>query len=69
MATTGRTKRRSAPFRKTRTAGIYVRHSNTCAAAFDKRRCTCTPSWRGRRRSTVTGKPEWSKVKKDRKEP
>jgi hypothetical protein len=51
-----------------RTAGIYVRHSNSCTAAFDKRRCTCTPSWRGRRRSPVTGKPEWSKVTEDRSE-
>jgi hypothetical protein len=68
MTSTVTAKRRAAQFRKTRTAGIHVRHSTSCPAAFDKRRCTCTPSWRGRRRNPVTGKPEWSKVTKDRAE-
>jgi integrase len=68
MVGEGTAKGHTAQFRKTRTAGVYVRHSNDCPAAFETRRCQCAPSWRGRRRNPATGKPEWSKVSKDRSE-
>ena len=55
---------------KTKTPGVYVSHSLKCPVATDPRaRCRCEPSWRGRRRSAATGKPEWQKpVTKDRNE-
>ena len=68
MASTGRAKGRTAQFRKTRTPGVFLRHSNSCPAASDRKRCNCEPSYRGKRRSPTTGKPEWSKVTKDRSE-
>jgi integrase len=68
MASTGSMKARPAQFRKTKTPGVFVRHSNSCPAAFDRRRCRCEPSYRGKRRSPATGKPEWSMVTKDRYE-
>jgi integrase len=55
----------SSEYRKTRTSGLYVRHSRTCPAlAGDARRCRCEPSYRTRRR--IDGKPRWSPVFKDR---
>jgi hypothetical protein len=59
-----------ANWRKTRFPGVYVSHSTRCPANADPAaRCRCTPSWRGRRRHPVTGKPEWQKpVVKDRAE-
>ena len=67
MGSTGK-KTRVAQFRRTKTAGVYVRHKNDCRAAFGEGRCSCEPSYRGKRRSPTTGKPEWSKTSKDRSE-
>src|SRR4051812_39261053 len=51
-----------ANWRKTRFPGVYVSHSTRCPAYSDPTaRCRCTPSWRGRRRHPVSGKPEWQK--------
>src|SRR4051794_5428225 len=58
-----------ANWRSTRTPSIYVAHSRSCPAHEDTdARCRCKPSWRGRRRDPVTGKPTWSKTMKDRGE-
>src|SRR4051794_4189728 len=58
-----------ANWRSTRTPSIYVAHSRSCPAHEDAdARCRCKPSWRGRRRDSVTGKPTWSKTMKDRGE-
>ncbi len=59
-----------ADWRATKTPGIYVAHVKKCpAAASPRARCRCEPSWRGRRRSAVTGRPEWqTPVAKDRNE-
>jgi hypothetical protein len=58
-----------ANWRSTRTPGIYVAHSRSCPADSDREaRCRCKPSWRGRRRDPVSGKPTWSKTVKDRGE-
>ena len=55
----------SNEYRKTRTAGLYVRHSRSCPAYLDEeRRCRCEPSYRTRRR--IDGKARWSPVFKDR---
>ena len=52
-------------FRKTRTPGLYVRHSRSCPAYADARhRCRCAPSYRMRR--WIDGQPRWSPVFKDR---
>jgi integrase len=61
-------KGRIAQTRRTKTAGVYVRHKDGCRAAFGEDRCRCEPSYRGKRRSPTTGKPEWSKTSKDRSE-
>src|SRR4051812_4168158 len=51
-----------AKFRRTRTPGVYVSHSTRCPAFEDPAaRCRCAPSWRGRRRNPLTGKPEWQR--------
>lgn len=68
MASTSRTKHRTSQFLRTKTPGIFVRHSSGCPAAFGRGRCRCEPSYRGKRRSPTTGKPEWSQVTKDRTE-
>src|SRR3954471_5093607 len=48
-----------ADWRKTRFPGVYVSHSTRCPANSDPTaRCRCSPSWRGRPRPPVTGKPE-----------
>jgi hypothetical protein len=58
-----------ANWRSTRTPGIYVAHSKGCPAYGDAdARCRCKPSWRGRRRDPVSGKPAWQKATKDRGE-
>jgi hypothetical protein len=58
-----------ANWRSTRTPGVYVAHSKGCPAYADAdARCRCKPSWRGRRRDPVSGKPAWSKTMKDRGE-
>lgn len=58
-----------AAFRKTKTPGVYVRHQQCCpTAAQAGARCRCTPSYRGRRRHPVTGKPQWSRSSGDRAE-
>src|SRR3954451_14140220 len=59
-----------ANWRKTRTPGVYVSHTKSCPAFEEPAaRCRCTPSWRGRRRNPVTGKPEWQRpVVKNRAE-
>lgn len=52
-------------YRKTRTTGLYVSHSNSCPARDDdERRCRCEPSYRARRR--INGDPQWSPVFKER---
>ena len=52
-------------YRKTRTTGLYVRHSRSCPAYDDEaRRCRCEPSYRTRR--WIDGKARWSPVFKDR---
>jgi hypothetical protein len=51
-----------ANWRKTRTPSVYVSHEKGCPAYDDPEgRCRCDPSYRGRRRNPLTGKPEWQK--------
>src|SRR3954454_21283066 len=58
-----------ANWRSTRTPSVYVAHARSCPAHADaEARCRCKPSWRGRRRDPVSGKPTWSKTMKDRGE-
>jgi integrase len=45
--------------------GLYVRHGARCRAREGKR-CSCRPSYRAKRRSPVTGRPEYSRTSKDR---
>ena len=59
MASTRRSSGRTAQFLRTKTPGVFVRHSNGCPAAFGRGRCRCEPSYRGKRRSPATGKPEY----------
>lgn len=49
---------------------MYVAHQLRCPASEHAgARCRCEPSWRGRRRNPVTGKPEWQRpVTKNRNE-
>jgi hypothetical protein len=55
----------SDDYRKTRTTGLYVRHSRSCPAHDDdRRRCRCEPTYRTRRR--INGRSRWSPVFKDR---
>jgi len=57
------------PWRKTHRPAVYVLHSLKCpASADDSARCRCNPSYRGRRRHPVTGKPLWQKATKNRAE-
>ena len=52
-------------YRKTRTSGLYIRHSRACPSfADEQRRCRCEPSYRTHRR--IDGKMRWSPVFKDR---
>ena len=47
--------------------GLYVRHAKRCGA-HQGRRCSCEPSYRGKRRNPVTGQPEYSPTSKQRSE-
>jgi hypothetical protein len=47
--------------------GLYVRHAKRCRSRHGKR-CTCEPSYRGKRRSPIMRKPEYSRTSKDRSE-
>jgi integrase len=56
-------------FRKTKTPGVYIKHSMACPAeARETSRCRCEPSYRARRRNPLTKKPEWSPTYKTRAE-
>jgi integrase len=56
-------------FRRTKTPSVYVAHAPSCPAyGADGPRCRCNPSYRGRRRHPVTGKPIWQKATKNRAE-
>src|SRR4051812_30268341 len=56
-------------FRRTKTPSAYVAHAPSCPAySADGPRCRCNPSYRGRRRHPVTGKPIWQKATKNRAE-
>lgn len=59
-----------ANWRKTSTPNVYVAHQRRCAAFVDVgARCSCTPSWRGRRWNPFTHRSEWQKpVVRDRSE-
>jgi hypothetical protein len=59
-----------ANWRRTKTPSVYIAHQRRCPA-FDRdgERCRSAPSFRGRRRNPVTGKPEWQRpVTKERSE-
>jgi hypothetical protein len=45
--------------------GLYVRHGAQCRAR-DGKRCSCSPSYRAKRRSPITRRPEYSRTSKDR---
>ena len=56
-------------WRSTKRPGVYIAHQTKCPATADPAaRCRCKPSYRGRRRHPVTGKPIWQKATKDRAE-
>jgi integrase len=59
-----------ANWRKTSTPNVYVAHQQRCAAFRDENaRCSCSPSWRGRRWNPVNHRSEWQKpVTKNRSE-
>ena len=59
-----------ANWRKTQTPGRLRRALEVVPGLRRRRsaRCRCKPSWRGRRRDPVTGKPIWQKTTKDRGE-
>ena len=42
-------------YRKTKTAGVYVRHQARCPAGSSDARCRCRPTYRGRRWDSRTG--------------
>jgi integrase len=57
------------PWRKTTRPAVYISHQTKCPAYADKSaRCRCNPSYRGRRRHPVTGKPIWQSATKNRAE-
>src|SRR6185436_588976 len=56
-------------WRSTKRPGVYIAHQTGCPANADPAaRCRCKPSYRGRRRHPLTGKPIWQKATKDRAE-
>jgi integrase len=56
-------------YRKTRTAGVYVRHQARCpAGSSDGARCRCQPSYRGRRWDSSKQGMAWSVTFRDRAE-
>ena len=54
-----------AEWQPTNRRGLYVRHAKRCRSRQGKR-CTCEPSYRGKRRSPLTREPEYSRTSKDR---
>jgi integrase len=58
-----------AIWRKTNRPAVYIAHQTKCPAYENAGvRCRCNPSYRGRRRHPVTGKPIWQKATKNRAE-
>ena len=59
-----------ANWRKTSTPNVYVAHQQRCPASADaSARCSCAPTWRGRRWNPIKRRSEWQKpVTKDRSE-
>ena len=56
-------------YRKTKTAGVYVRHQARCpAGSSDGARCRCQPSYRGRRWDSSKQGMVWSPTFADRAE-
>jgi len=56
-------------YRKTKAAGVYVRHQVRCPAGNpDGTRCRCTPSFRGRRWDRQLHRTVWSDTFRDRAE-
>jgi len=56
-------------YRKTKTAGVYLRHQARCpAAGGDGARCRCRPSYRGRRWDSGKQEMVWSATFRDRAE-
>ena len=56
-------------YRKTKTAGVYVRHQIRCpAGSDDAKRCRCEPSYRGRRWDARRSAMVWSDTFKSRGE-
>lgn len=56
-------------YRTTKTPGVFIRHRKACPTTDrPQARCRCTPSYRGRRHSPTTGRPEWSKTYRSRDE-
>jgi integrase len=56
-------------YRKTKTAGVYVRHQMRCpAAGADEGRCRCQPSYRGHRWDPSRRRMVWSDTFKERAE-
>jgi hypothetical protein len=56
-------------YRKTKTAGVYVRHQARCpSASADSARCRCRPSYRGRRWDSSKQGMAWSETFKERAE-
>ena len=57
------------PWRKTSRPAVYISHQTKCPAYEDgEARCRCKPSYRGRRRHPVMGKPIWQPATKNRAE-
>ncbi len=58
-----------AEYRKTKTAGVYVRHQTRCpATGGEGGRCRCQPSYRGRRWEPSQRRMVWSDTFKERAE-
>jgi hypothetical protein len=56
-------------YRKTKTAGVYMRHQARCpAASSESARCRCRPSYRGRRWDSSKQGMVWSATFADRAE-
>ena len=55
-------------YRKTKTAGVYVRHQARCPAGSSEARCRCQPSYRGRRWDPSKQGMVWSETFRDRAE-
>ena len=55
-------------YRKTKTAGVYVRHQARCPAGSSDARCRCRPTYRGRRWDSSKQGMVWSATFGDRAE-